>query len=134
MLSKTTLVGISGKMRHGKDETCRLFIEAASTFSDVKIMRRSFADPLKEECADFMLHLINAWTEDGIPLDGSTLAGYVAVANFIDSLFPLETTICDTNDADILLDWYLNDLPMYIRQFGLKPTTRSILVRQIKAG
>ena len=121
MISKTTLIGISGKMRHGKDETCRLFIQSAKHCGHTAVVRRAFADALKEECAAIMERLMNCAEIAPLPMDASTPEGYSDIRVFLASLFYAEEPICDTEGSDILLDWYVNDLSRYVAWYGTKP-------------
>ncbi len=130
MTSKTTIIGISGKMRHGKDETCRLFIQSAQQCGHTAIVRRAFADALKEECAAIMERIMNCAEIAPLPMDASTPEGYSDIRVFLASLFCLfyaEEPICDTAGSDILLDWYVNDLPLYMRHYGTLPLFDSII-------
>lgn len=129
MISKTTLIGISGKMRHGKDETCRLFIQSAKQCGHTAIVRRAFADALKEECAALMTTVMNCAEIAPLHFDASTTEGYDRIRGFLNALIFTGggDPICDTAGADILLDWYINDLPMYIQHYGTQPLFDAII-------
>ena len=155
----TTLVGISGKMRHGKDALCERFM-AVGTQMGYSLVRRAFADALKEECAELMLNLFSdketiptaLYGGTGIHIMSScdTVENYESVRHLLGKLLPIPGTpvafglgcgehICDMEGSEILLDWYLNDLPLYVHQFGIRPVatahlhlTTSIRIKQTR--
>jgi hypothetical protein len=139
MTSKqTTIIGVSGKMGHGKDSFCERFMSVGKQMG-VHIVRRAFADALKDECAEFMSQLFT-YGMHIIDL-GDTVESYAAIYNKLGSLLPTEwglypgcgldseTHICDTEGSELLVDWYMNDLSEYVRLHGPKPLLNAYLTR-----
>ncbi len=135
MTYKTTIIGISGKMHHGKDALCQYMLNVGSQGTRPYV-RRAFADALKEECATFMECLTEGLMkphseECGLPTEATTVEGYDRIRNLLGYLLPTDgINVCDTEGSEILLDWYLNDLSMYLRQWGPRPIATSILPEQ----